>query len=79
MLGLTQAQLAASAGLSTTALNNIEREAADPKASTLAAIQRALEGAGVEFTNGGQPGVRMKAKDAGRVIPGGDLNAENDS
>ena len=75
MLGLTQAQLAASAGLSTTALNNIEREAADPKASTLAAIQRALEGAGVEFTNGGQPG----AKDAGRVIPGGDLNAENDS
>jgi DNA-binding LacI/PurR family transcriptional regulator len=25
------------------------------------AIQRALEAAGVEFTNGGQPGVRMKA------------------
>jgi hypothetical protein len=27
-----------------------------------AAIQRVLEGAGVEFTNGDQPGVKLKAK-----------------
>jgi predicted transcriptional regulator len=28
--------------------------------STVAALKRALEGAGVEFTNGDQPGVRMR-------------------
>lgn len=62
MLGLTQVSLADAAGISTTALNNIERGAADPKASTLGAIQRALEAAGVEFIseNGGGAGVRLK-------------------
>ncbi|WP_159598748.1 helix-turn-helix transcriptional regulator [Starkeya nomas] len=64
MLGLTQASLADAAGISTTALNNIERGSADPKASTLAAIQRALEGAGVIFLGDGDmkeggPGVRL--------------------
>ena len=62
MLGLTQAALAEAAGISTTALNNIERGAADPKASTLAAIQKALEAGGVVFVaeNGEGPGVRLK-------------------
>jgi hypothetical protein len=31
-------------------------------ANNLETIQRGLVAAGVEFTNGGQPGVRMKAK-----------------
>ncbi|MFL9827545.1 helix-turn-helix transcriptional regulator [Rhodoplanes sp. SY1] len=62
MLGLTQAQLAEAAGISTTALNNIERGSADPKVSTLSAIRTALEAAGIEFIaeNGGGPGVRLK-------------------
>jgi len=62
MLGLTQAALAAAAGISTTALNNIERGAADPKASTVVALRRALEAAGVVFVdeNGDGPGVRLK-------------------
>jgi len=62
MVGLTQAELAERAGISKTGLNNIERGSADPKASTLAAIQRALEEAGVEFIpeNGGGPGVRLR-------------------
>lgn len=62
MLSLTQAALAEAAGISTTALNNIERGAADPKVSTLAAIQRALEEAGVIFVaeNGEGPGVRLR-------------------
>ena len=62
MLGLTQADLAARASLSATALNNIERGASDPRASNLAAIQRALETAGVEFIpeNGGGAGVRLR-------------------
>lgn len=61
MLGLTQAQLARAAGISTTGLNNIERGFTDPKASTLTAIQQALEHAGIEFIaeNGGGPGVRF--------------------
>lgn len=49
MLGLTQAELARRAGISTTGLNNIERGGVDPKASTLRAIQVALEAAGVAF------------------------------
>ena len=66
MLGMTQAALAAAAGISTTALNNIERAAADPKASTLTAIQRALESAGVIFVaeNGEGPGVRLRKERA---------------
>jgi transcriptional regulator with XRE-family HTH domain len=35
---------------------------AEPIPATLAAIQRALEAGGVEFTNGDQPGVRLKRK-----------------
>ena len=66
MLGMTQADLAARAGLSATALNSIERGASDPRASNLAAIQRALETAGVIFieTNGEGPGVRLRKVDA---------------
>ncbi len=62
MLGLTQADLAKAAGISATALNNIERGSADPKASTLLAIQMALEAAGVIFVaeNGEGPGVRLR-------------------
>ncbi|PAP92139.1 helix-turn-helix domain-containing protein [Mesorhizobium wenxiniae] len=62
MLGLTQAELAKRAGISTTGLNNLESGASDPKASTLRAIQTALESAGVEFIpeNGGGAGVRLR-------------------
>lgn len=67
MLGLTQADLAKAAGISATALNNIERGSADPKASTLLAIQKALEAAGVIFVaeNGEGPGVRLRKGGAG--------------
>ena len=62
MLGMTQAELAQKAGMSTTGLNNIEKGNADPKASTLRAIQSALEQAGVVFIdqNGNGPGVRLR-------------------
>ncbi len=61
MLGMTQADLAARANLSATALNNIERGVSDPRASNLAAIQRALEAAGVEFfREDGGAGVRLR-------------------
>ncbi len=62
MTGMTQADLARKAGISTTGLNNIERGSADPKISTLRAIQTALESSGVLFVpeNGEGPGVRLR-------------------
>jgi predicted transcriptional regulator len=62
LLGWSQADLAENAGLSEISVKNIERGAATPKTSTMEALITAIEKAGVEFTNGGQPGVRMKAK-----------------
>ena len=62
LLGWKQSELAKAADLSLTALNNIERGAADPRVSTLAGIQKALEAAGIVFIaeNGGGPGVRLR-------------------
>jgi hypothetical protein len=44
---------------------------------TVERLRRALEAAGVEFTNGGQPGVRLKASGGG-TIAADELNASND-
>ncbi len=64
LVGLKQVDVAKSAGISLTAYNNIETGKSDPRASTLEAIQSALETAGVEFipANGGGVGVRLKRK-----------------
>jgi transcriptional regulator with XRE-family HTH domain len=59
LVGWTQAQLAEKADLSEISIQQIEKGLTDPRATTLAAIERAFEAAGVEFTNGGRPGVRM--------------------
>jgi transcriptional regulator with XRE-family HTH domain len=73
--------LAAAANVSP---NTVTRVEADQSAnsSTLGAIQRALEAAGVVFIpeNGGGPGIRLKGRGGTgpRSIPAGDLNAEND-
>lgn len=63
LLDITQAELAERVGISKTGLNNIERGNTDPKASTLSAIERYLTDAGIEFTNGGEPGVKLRRKD----------------
>jgi hypothetical protein len=41
---------------------NFETGNREPYVRTLADIRRALEAADVEFTNGDQPGVRMRKK-----------------
>jgi transcriptional regulator with XRE-family HTH domain len=52
--------LASAAGVSPTTISRVERgDALYPR--TLSAIRAALEAAGVEFTNGDAPGVRLKA------------------
>ena len=43
-------------------LENMKGTLGATKVETLDAIVKAFERAGVEFTNGDQPGVRMKAK-----------------
>jgi DNA-binding XRE family transcriptional regulator len=68
----------AKAGISKTGLINIENGSSDPKASTLVAITKAVEAAGVEFTNGDQPGVRLRKQHGPASITAEDLNASND-
>ncbi len=49
LIGWQQSDLAEAAGLSLTGLSNIEKGYADPKASTLTAIETALRAAGIEL------------------------------
>lgn len=65
LLGWTQSDLAAAAGLSVVGIKGIERGKVDPRSSSIAAIQDAFEAAGVIFlqagdTRNGGPGVRLK-------------------
>ena len=54
--------MAKATGLSLPTIKRVESERdVSVSADALAVIQRALEAAGVEFTNGGSPGVRMRA------------------
>jgi transcriptional regulator with XRE-family HTH domain len=67
-------ELAAKAGVTANTVTRIEN-GADAKQSTIDALQRALEAAGVEFTNGEQPGVRLtKAAAAHSAKPAGASN-----
>jgi len=60
LLNWNQDDLARAARLSVVTVRNFENDKSVPQRATLDVIQRALEGAGVEFTNGGKPGVRMR-------------------
>jgi|BarGraIncu00222A_1022003.scaffolds.fasta_scaffold93498_3 transcriptional regulator with XRE-family HTH domain len=63
MLRMDQATLAATAGVSVETVKRLEGmqgSLTDTRVATLNALRKALEAAGVEFTNGGQPGVRLK-------------------
>ena len=63
-LGWSQIQLAEAAKVAKKTLVDFERGAHSPYARTLAAIQNALESAGIEFIpeNGGGAGVRMRER-----------------
>src|SRR5260370_37827736 len=58
-LGLGVRELAAAAKVSTDTVARFER-GDELKERTIDALQRALEAAGVEFTNGDKPGVRVE-------------------
>jgi transcriptional regulator with XRE-family HTH domain len=53
-------ELAARAGVVMATVVRFEGDLTKPNRATLAAIRRAFEDAGIEFTNGRVPGVRYK-------------------
>jgi transcriptional regulator with XRE-family HTH domain len=79
LLDWTQPKLAKSASLGISTVVDFERERRSVSAEAIAAIRAALESAGIEFTNGNAPGVKLhKASPKPTSIPLEDLNAEND-
>lgn len=62
LLDWSQQQLAEAAGVGVVTVRQFEGGASEPRRSTLAAIHRVLEAAGVLFIpeNGGGAGVRLK-------------------
>jgi transcriptional regulator with XRE-family HTH domain len=64
-LGLGVRELALAAKVSTDTVARFER-GDELKERTIDALQRALEAAGIEFTNGDQPGVRLTKAAAAR-------------
>jgi transcriptional regulator with XRE-family HTH domain len=60
LIELSQAGLAGAAVVPAAVIADYETGAGTPTPADLEAIRRALERAGVEFTNGGKPGVRLK-------------------
>jgi transcriptional regulator with XRE-family HTH domain len=62
LLGMDQAELAKRAGVDINTVRNLEGRGPDPlggRVDTLRKVQGALERAGIEFLNHGQPGVRL--------------------
>ena len=62
LLNWSQAVLAEKAEVAKQTLADFERGARQPYPRTLADIRATLEAAGVEFTNGDAPGVRLKRR-----------------
>jgi transcriptional regulator with XRE-family HTH domain len=65
MLDWTQTQLAEAAAVSVETIKRLERlegEVTATRVATIDAIEKALVKAGVEFTNGDEPGVKLRAK-----------------
>lgn len=55
LLGITQSELAAAAGVSDKTIQNFEAGKSDPYPATLEKIRAELERRGIEFTNGNHP------------------------
>jgi transcriptional regulator with XRE-family HTH domain len=62
MLGWSQTELAEAARVSRQTVVDFERGARTPYPNNMTAIRAALEAAGVEFTNGDAPGMRLRPK-----------------
>jgi transcriptional regulator with XRE-family HTH domain len=60
LLDWSQQKLADKAGVGIVTIRQFEGKKGEPRRATLMVIQHALEAAGIEFTNGEQPGVRLR-------------------
>lgn len=60
LIAWSQRDLASAANVGVSTVADFERGARAPIANNLAAIQRALEAAGIAFINGDEPGVKLK-------------------
>jgi transcriptional regulator with XRE-family HTH domain len=60
LLGWSQLELAKAAGLSEPTVKRFETAQTNVSEAAVAKMVFALEAAGVEFTNGDQPGVRLR-------------------
>jgi transcriptional regulator with XRE-family HTH domain len=60
LINWSQQELAVASGVSVSTIRDFETSKRSPIGNNLAAMQRALEAAGVEFTNGGEPGVKLR-------------------
>jgi transcriptional regulator with XRE-family HTH domain len=58
----TQDDLGREAGVSALTVRNFESEKSIPTRATLDVIRRAFERADVEFTNGDEPGVKLRKR-----------------
>jgi transcriptional regulator with XRE-family HTH domain len=83
LLGLSQGELARKAKISTPTLIRMEAKFGETVGliNNIAAVRSALEDAGIEFTNGDEPGVRLRKSprsDPAASIPVEKLTSEND-
>lgn len=83
LLGLSQGELARKAKISTPTLIRMEAKSGEAVGliNNVAAIRAVLELAGIEFTNGDEPGVKLRRSprgDPAASIPIEKLTSEND-
>lgn len=62
LLGWTQTELATRAEVTQNTITQFESGATSPRRATRAMIRQAFEFAGIEFTNGDNPGLRLVRK-----------------
>jgi len=60
LIDWSQRQLAEAAGVGVATIRLFEAGKGEQRRATLSVIKNAFEAAGVEFTNGNQPGVRLR-------------------
>ena len=70
ILDWTQDRLATEASVSLSTIKEFEAGRRSPISNNLAAMKRALESGGVEFTNGDRPGVRLREPGAAAAARG---------
>lgn len=73
LIGWSQADLATKIGASVLTIKRLESDAGSVSDDMKRRAKEALEAAGIEFTNGGQPGVRLKANQDGYASRRGNL------